>query len=212
VVSQYKNAPKVFTSQVSQWVDKFQEHGLTENQVQQRVDQAAEHVKALEKDVKQERKILASKESMQSKASHEHKLTKRDEGDIDLSYQKLYDARLVVRDLRRQIIPKEVNLKSARQTLRYWNNVLKGAKVKEKADKKGEKVKHQFPYCAVLLKKKLSTLFVCFFFFFFFFQRARARRSRSRSRARWSRARARRSAARRSAARRSAARRSARTR
>src|SRR5436305_6153300 len=77
--------------------------------------------------------MLATKETIQSKASYNHKIKNSND-----TYQVLQAARKEVREVRGIIIPKEAILRQMRKKRYYWNNILNGAKTKEKEKKESE--------------------------------------------------------------------------
>ena len=87
-------------------------------------EQAADTLKSLEKEVKELRKRLGTEEKKQTRASHEVKRNRK-------AYPTLKVAREVVRSVRRQVVPKEAQLRAAKQASYYWNNVVKAPKAKE---------------------------------------------------------------------------------
>ena len=77
--------------------------------------------------------MLATKETIQSKASYNHKIKNSND-----TYQVLQAARKEVREVRGIIIPKEAILRQMRKKRYYWNNILNGAKTKKKEKKESE--------------------------------------------------------------------------
>jgi len=135
VSSQYDARRKSFTSSSLKWLQEFESLGCTEADVVRLAEKAAETVKSLEKAVKNLKKQVSLKESTRTRASRRLELCRREQGQRKEPYNAVKDARQAARDARRELIPQETALRAAKRTLYYWNNVLKGAKAKDKAGK-----------------------------------------------------------------------------
>jgi hypothetical protein len=139
VSSQYDARRKDFTSTPRRWMREFESLHSTEAEVTRLAEKAVEVVKSVQSKVTKTRQQLRAALSAQTRASILH----RQAGgpDKNAAYAALKEARQVTRAIRGVVIPEEAALRAARSTSYYWNNVLKGAKAKEKADKgKGKEI------------------------------------------------------------------------
>jgi hypothetical protein len=144
VSSQFDASRTRFPSHAVRWMSEFDALHMTETDVTRMAEGAVAAVKSLQNEVGKLRKQLAVVQSAQTRAGREHKLLEREEGGSDerkAAYKVLREAREATRAIRGVVIPEEAALRAARSTSYYWNNVLKGAKAKEKADKgKGKEI------------------------------------------------------------------------
>jgi len=133
ISSQYNERKKIFSNHSLNWMKKYEASEKTKDEVEKEIEQVADAIKTLEEGLKKERKMLATKETIQSKASYNHKIKNSND-----TYQVLQAARKEVREVRGIIIPKEAILRQMRKKRYYWNNILNGAKTKEKEKKESE--------------------------------------------------------------------------
>ncbi|KAF9947605.1 hypothetical protein BGZ72_010427 [Mortierella alpina] len=121
---------KIRASLGNSWREEYERSGMSTEEITARRDELAEEVQSQENALKELRKVVADKESLQSEESRALSEMKHMRGTAEEhgQYSKLRDARLVTRESRTILLPKEAELRSLRQELYFLNKLSDAAK------------------------------------------------------------------------------------
>ncbi|KAF9080118.1 hypothetical protein BGX27_005711, partial [Mortierella sp. AM989] len=119
-LEQRKKNQKGNSQSNNKWTEKLLELGMTKQEVEIKAEEIRKKAKEAENNIKMPRKKLKSKEMAQTLARREVNRNRTWD-----TYEKLREARIEVRTLRKEIIPLEANLRRLRQESYFFNKLEK---------------------------------------------------------------------------------------